>query len=339
VIEPIPADAGYFDATQHTQEEPHMHTNRFNQVALLAGLTLGFVLSGASPLFDGHGVEAKKRERNAGSPGEVVAEAVQGFSNPATVSLGPTDTTAIEVSGFETSLTDVNVRLRNITQPGTDALDILLVGPSGQTAIIFSDVGFNSSANNLTVTLDDQAATQMPTAGPIPNGAFQPTNFQSGDTFSSPPAPVATPPSGSELGVFNGTNPNGTWRLFFRNDEVGGTIGAMIGGWSLEITSDNGVPTANPDSLQAQAGKAVSGPSVLGNDSDPDGDALVAVLAGQPKRGTVTLQPDGSFTYKATKKAKGTDSFTYLARDPGGLSDLATVDIQIKKGKKKKGKK
>ena len=70
--------------------------------------------------------------------------------------------------------------MRNITQAGTDALDVLLVGPGGQTAIIFSDVGFNSSANNLTVTLDDQAATQMPSAGPIPNGAFQPTNFQSG---------------------------------------------------------------------------------------------------------------------------------------------------------------
>ena len=78
---------------------------------------------------------------------------------------------------------------------------------------------------------------------------------------------------------------------------------------------------------------------MLGNDSDPDGDALTAILAGQPKQGSVSSQPDGSFTYTTKKKAKGTDSFTYLARDPGGLSDLATVDIQIKKAKKKKGKK
>ena len=114
----------------------------------------------------------------------------------------------------------------------------------------------------------------------------------------------------------------------------------MVGGWSLEITSANGVPTANPDSFQAQAGKPFSSPSsVLGNDSDPDDDTLTAIMAGQPRQGSVSLQADGSFTYTAKKKAKGTDSFTYLAQDPSGLSDLATVDLQIKKAKKKKGKK
>jgi hypothetical protein len=310
------------------------------QRGILAGLALALVVTGLSPLLDGDDAAARKRSRNASARGDVVAELVQDFSNRTTVSLESGGTTAIEVSGFDKPLTDVNVTLRNITQPGVDDLDVLLVGPGGQTAIIFSDVGGNNLANNLTVTLDDQAPTQLSTAGPLTNGAFQPTNFQvAGDSFFSPPAPTNTPASNAKLGVFKGTDANGTWRLFFMNDDPGGTAGTMIGGWSLEITSDNGVPTANPDSLQAQAGKAVSGPSVLGNDSDPDGDALVAVLAGQPKRGKVTLQPDGSFTYKATKKAKGTDSFTYLARDPGGLSDLATVDIQIKKAKKKKGKK
>jgi hypothetical protein len=315
------------------------YVSHVKQTAVLAGLALALALTGVGPLGDGYQVEAKKRARSAAASGDVQALAMQDFSNATTVSLGPTDTTAITVSGFDKPLTDVNVTLRNITQPNLADLDILLVGPGGQTAIIFSDVGFGSSANNLTVTLDDQAAIQLPGGGPIPNGVFQPTNFQSGDTFASPPAPIATPPSGSQLGVFNGTDPNGTWRLFFRNDDLAGTIGAMVGGWKLDITSGNGVPAANPDSLQAQAGKSVSGPSVLDNDSDPDGDALTAILAGQPKQGTVSLQPDGSFTFKANKKAKGTDSFTYLARDPSGLDALATVDIQIKKAKKKKGKK
>jgi VCBS repeat-containing protein len=109
----------------------------------------------------------------------------------------------------------------------------------------------------------------------------------------------------------------------------------MVGGWSLEMTSANGVPTAAPDSLQAQAGKAVSGPSVLGNDTDPDNDALTAILASQPRQGSVSLQPDGTFTYKAKKKAKGSDRFTYLAQDPSGLNDLETVTIQVKKARKK----
>ena len=166
------------------------------------------------------------------------------------------NTTAIEVSGFENRSPTSTSRSATSPSPDIDDLDVLLVGPGGQTAIIFSDVGCNNLANNLTVTLDDQAATQMPTAGPLTNGAFQPTNFQSGGPLFSPPAPVAHPANWVKLGVFNGTDPNGTWRLFFMNDDLGGTIGTMVGGWSLEITSANGVPTAKPDSFQAQAGKA-----------------------------------------------------------------------------------
>jgi hypothetical protein len=308
------------------------------QSVILAGLTLALVASGVAPMIEGHDAQARKRDNRTARSGDVIAELTQGFSNSATVSLGAGNSTAIEVSGFETPLADVNVTLRNMTQPTLDNLDVLLVGPRGQTAIIFSDVGFQSSANNLTVTLDDQAATQLPSAGTIANGAFQPTNFQSGDTFASPPAPTATPASGSRLGVFNGTDPNGTWRLFFNNDS-GGTVGTLVGGWSLQITSANGVPRAGADSFQAVAGQTLSVPSsgVLGNDNDPDGDALTAILAGQANKGTVSLAPDGSFTYRANKKAKGTDSFTYLAEDPSGLNALATVDLQIKKKKQAKG--
>lgn len=305
------------------------------QSVCLAGLTLAMVVAGLGPLHEGQDVEARKRSRNAAERGGVTAELLQGFSNPATVSLGSGGTTTIDVSGLSKPLTDINVTLRNMTQPDLDDLDVLLIGPAGQTAVIFSDVGFNSSANNLTVTLDDQAATQVPGGGPIQNGVYQPTNFQSGDVWSSPPAPANTLPSGAQLGVFNGTDPNGTWRLVFHNDDVAGTAGTLVGGWSLEITSANGTPTAAPDTLQAQAGKAVNGPSVLANDTDPDDDALTAILASQPRQGTVSLQPDGTFTYRAKKKAKGSDRFTYLAQDPSGLSDLETVTIQIKKGKKK----
>ena len=123
-------------------------------------------------------------------------------------------------------------------------------------------------------------------------------------------------------------------------DQGVGNTGAIAGGWSLEITSADGAPIAAPNSFQSQARRLLSVPAdgVLSNDRDPDGDALTAVLAGQPKQGSVSLQPDGSFTYTAKKKAKGTDSFTYLAQDATGLSDLATVSILIKKAKKK-GKK
>ncbi|MCA9863438.1 MAG: hypothetical protein KC432_10475, partial [Thermomicrobiales bacterium] len=48
---------------------------------------------------------------------------------------------------------------------------------------------------------------------------------------------------------------------------------------------------------------------------------------------------NGSFVYTPGKKARGTDTFTYLAKDPGGLTDLEKVTINITKAKKKKRKK
>ena len=138
------------------------------------------------------------------------------------------------------------------------------------------------------------------------------------------------------LAVFNSTDPNGEWRLIIK-DDTPNTGGTLAGGWSLNITSANGVPNAEPDRDTVRAGQAVTNQGgVLANDRDPDDDPLTAVLAGEPAKGTVSLRPDGSYTYRVGKKARGTDSFTYLAKDPGGLSDLETVTIQITKAKKKR---
>lgn len=266
---------------------------------------------------------------------------VQAFSNPTALAIndgGATAQSTIEVSGFDTELADVTVTMSNLSHGLPADMDVLLVGPGGQTAMILSDAGAANAANNVTLTLDDQAANQVSSFAPLTNGTFQPTNVDTVfDTFL-PPAP-ASPQSGSELGVFNSTSPNGLWTLFLRDDNPSGIGGTLNGGWSLRIVSANGIPDASPDSFQAQAGKTLSEQSgVLTNDRDPDDDSLTAILAGQPTKGKVNLEVDGSFTYKPGKKAKGTDSFTYLAQDPDGLSDLETVTITIKKAKKK-GKK
>lgn len=264
---------------------------------------------------------------------------IQAFSNSSLITINDNGTvtqTSIVVSGFDTELADIDVTLTNLSHAQAGDIDALLVGPGGQTALLISDVG--SSGANVTLTLDDQAANQVSSTAALATGTFQPTNFSSGDPFG-PPAPLA-PASGSELGVFNSTDPNGTWNLYLRDDTSNIAGGMLAGGWSMRITSANGVPDAEPDSFQAQAGKplSVDALGVLENDGDPDNDSLTAILAGQPKKGSVQLQVDGGFTYRSSKKAKGTDSFTYLSRDPSGLSDLETVTIQIKKAKKK-GKK
>lgn len=66
--------------------------------------------------------------------------------------------------------------------------------------------------------------------------------------------------------------------------------------------------------------------------TEPEGEKMVFTVARQPKRGSVTLNEDGTFEYTPKKNKVGVDSFTYTATDPSGnVSREATVTIQIMK--------
>ena len=66
--------------------------------------------------------------------------------------------------------------------------------------------------------------------------------------------------------------------------------------------------------------------------SDPDGDALTYTLVRAPKRGTVELHEDGTFTYTPEENKVGKDSFVFNAADPAGnVSNEACVKIKIVK--------
>ena len=65
---------------------------------------------------------------------------------------------------------------------------------------------------------------------------------------------------------------------------------------------------------------------------DPEGAAMTYTVTRQPRRGTVTVREDGSFTYEPKKNKVGVDSFTYTAADPAGnVSREATVIVTILK--------
>ena len=66
--------------------------------------------------------------------------------------------------------------------------------------------------------------------------------------------------------------------------------------------------------------------------SDPEGQPMTFTVTRQPKRGTVTICADGSFTYTPKKNKVGVDSFVFTASDPAGkVSREATVTISILK--------
>lgn len=65
---------------------------------------------------------------------------------------------------------------------------------------------------------------------------------------------------------------------------------------------------------------------------DPEGEPLTYAVVRQPRRGTVTVAEDGTFTYTPKKNKVGIDSFTFTAADASGkTSREATVTVTILK--------
>ena len=65
---------------------------------------------------------------------------------------------------------------------------------------------------------------------------------------------------------------------------------------------------------------------------DPEEEAMTFAVLRQPKRGTLELREDGSFTYTPKKNKVGIDSFVYTATDAAGkVSRECTVTITIVK--------
>jgi VCBS repeat-containing protein len=96
---------------------------------------------------------------------------------------------------------------------------------------------------------------------------------------------------------------------------------------TVAASTVNAAPVANNDTASGDEDSVIAG-SVLGNDTDANGDALTATLLVQATNGVVVLNPDGSFTYTPDADFNGSDSFSYTASD-GTLSDTALVQITV----------
>jgi len=66
--------------------------------------------------------------------------------------------------------------------------------------------------------------------------------------------------------------------------------------------------------------------------ADPENGILTYQIVTEPKRGTVEIHDDGTFTYTPNENKVGKDSFTFTVTDDAGqTSDPAKVSIEIKK--------
>jgi uncharacterized repeat protein (TIGR01451 family) len=102
---------------------------------------------------------------------------------------------------------------------------------------------------------------------------------------------------------------------------------------TVTIGVGQAAPAASDDAYAVHKNRSFSAPApgVLGNDTDPNGLTLSAVLVAGPVNGTLSLNADGSFSYDPVNGYKGPDTFTYIActPSPGLCSPPATVTLTV----------
>jgi hypothetical protein len=145
----------------------------------------------------------------------------------------------IKVFGLPGSITDLTARTGNMAHTHPTDIDLLLVGPRGQQAMLMSDTCGTSLILNQRFLFDQDAASGLPQNSCV-TGRYQPTN-RAGMGLSDP-MPLAPAPTGgpgaypADLSAFNGTDPNGLWRVFAYDDDVAGSNGGVGGVSGVDVS-------------------------------------------------------------------------------------------------------
>jgi hypothetical protein len=226
------------------------------------------------------------------------------FYQPA-LSFAGNDTFTYQVSdGVLSNVATVTISVVPPNSPPVAADDAFAVD-EGQTLNVAAPgvLGNDTDANTnpLTAVLIDGVAT-----GTL---ALQP-----GGSFSF------TPPPG-----FNGT----TSFTYQADDATARSNTATV---TITVNAVNDPPVAQPDSYTTAEGSplSVGGTGVLGNDTDPDGDALTAEVVRNVPNGSLLFNPNGTFGYTLpSEDFNGTTSFTYRALDAAAQSAVVTVTINV----------
>jgi hypothetical protein len=101
---------------------------------------------------------------------------------------------------------------------------------------------------------------------------------------------------------------------------------------TVTINVIHAAPIATADSYTTDESTPLVVSAALGllaNDVDTQGHTLTASIATLPAHGSLSVNPDGSFTYTPVPGYNGTDSFTYVASDGLRSSESARVSIVL----------
>jgi VCBS repeat-containing protein len=231
----------------------------------------------------------------------------------------------------------IDALVQGIAGSGTPALRILRIFTYANPLDKFLYFRFEAFVDTSSPFANDDNYNRTQGSGltvPAP-GVLQNDTDPSGQPLTATPvsAPqhgdVTLNPDGSF--TYSPQNPASTTTDTFEYKATNGAQESNVAKVTISVSSSlNRSPVAQSDSFGGSEDTAINSgtPGVLGNDNDPDGDALTVTLGTSPAHGTVTLNADGSFTYMPASNYFGSDSFTYTLSD-GSLHATASVTITI----------
>lgn len=264
-----------------------------------------------------------------------------GFTNSTTIGIpaagnkgkGSPYPSSISVNGVNGTVSKITVTLVGLAHTFPDDLDLLLVGPGGQTVMLVSDAGGATPFSGLTMTVDDAAGETQFDDEPLTGGVYLPTDYDTAtDAF---PSPAPAGPFGTSLAVFNGSSPNGTWSLYTQDDQNQDS-GELAQGWRLSITTAQGsccgAVANNPPSLAPIAAKSVNelqNLSFTNLASDPDGNQLSFSLIGAPVGASIGTS-SGVFNWTPTEtQGPATNLMQVVVTDNGSPVMSATQSLTV----------
>jgi subtilisin-like proprotein convertase family protein len=231
----------------------------------------------------------------------------------------------VEVTGVARKLARVTVMLHDVAFDVPTDMDLLLVGPNGRAVVLSSDAGGGPSLNGENLSFDD-AATAGPGIPEVGGAAYKPTDSDIGSTAWEPgddvyPAPAPQGAYDSALSAFAGSDPNGEWALYMTDDEGGGDVNSIIGGWSLNITpSDTPVdpPAATDPGTPPVENPGTPPPTDVPATEPPSSPLVLSSLKLKPR--AFTLRHGTTISYRLSRPARVRFSVKRVAKLRGTLS-------------------
>ena len=214
----------------------------------------------------------------------------------------------------------------------TDSFEYTIEDESGEQST--ATATFTLSTNTNPIATND-AITVLEDADAAELGILD--NDTDSDSDKVQVLKVGTDPSHGTATVTNGklfyqpdANYNGSDSFtYVVKDGNGGRDEATV---TITVTAVNDAPTAVNDTATVDADSGATTISVLGNDSDLDGDSVIVSSTTQPLHGSSVVLADGSgVTYAPDAGYSGSDSFTYKVSD-GTTTSTATVNITVRAG-------